>query len=94
MEREAAAAALDALRGEDAAWHDGTFTNWSKTRTNSLGDVTHPYPAGAGEALGVADVDLTPWDKFTTELNASPVPPVSLPGGDGGDTEQASDADR
>ena len=85
-------AALADLRGENAAWHDGTFTNWSKSRTNSRGDVTHPYPAGAGEAIGVADVNLTPWDKFTTERNASPVPPRPG-GGDGGDAEQAPDAE-
>ena len=73
MEREAAAAAVASLRGEDANYHDGTFTSWAKERSAS-----HPYPAGAGEAIGVADRDLTPWDEFTTKRDASPVPPSDL----------------
>lgn len=73
MEREAAQAALGALRGEDAKWHDGTFTSWRKDRSAS-----HPYPAGAGEYVHVADVDVAPWDEFTTKLDASPVPPSDL----------------
>lgn len=69
MERAAAEAALEALRGETARYHDGTFTSWAKDRSDS-----HPYPAGAGESIGVADRDLTPWDRFTTERDASPQP--------------------
>lgn len=69
MEREAAAAALAALRDE-AHFHDGTFTSWAKERSDS-----HPYPSGAGESIGVADADLAPWDEFTTKRDASPVPP-------------------
>lgn len=70
MEREAAQAAVNALRGENAQWHDGTFTSWAKERSAS-----HPYPAGEGESIAIADSDLAPWDKFTTERDASPIPP-------------------
>ena len=70
MEREAALAAYNELHGEDAAYHNGTFTSWSKTRSSS-----HPYGAGDGVSIGVAQMDVNPWDKFTTERDASPLPP-------------------
>ena len=70
MEREAAEAAYQALHGEKAGWHDGTFTSWAAERSPS-----HPYPAMAGVSIGVAATDLTPWDRFTTQRDASPVPP-------------------
>lgn len=72
MEHHAAVAAVAALRGESAAFHDGSFTNWAKVRSDE-----HPYPAGAGEVIGVADRDLAPWDHFTTDLEASPVRSVA-----------------
>ena len=68
MERAAAEAAVSALRGENANYHDGTFTDWVKARSSS-----HPYPAGAGEFINVSDRDLAPWDNFTRDLEASPV---------------------
>lgn len=74
MEKEAAVAALNDLRGEDAQFHNGAFTDWAKVRSAS-----HPYPAGAGEAIGVADQDIAPWDKFTTERDASPLEPKESP---------------
>ena len=86
MEREAAAAAVASLRGEDANYHDGTFTSWAKERSAS-----HPYPAGAGEAIGVADRDLTPWDEFTTKLDASPIPPSTSEGEDSDDPDDDGD---
>lgn len=70
MEREAAAAALADLRGDTANYHDGTFADWAPKRSDE-----HPYPAGAGESIGVADRDLAPHDHFTTDLEASPIPP-------------------
>ena len=86
MEREAAQAALGALRGEDAKWHDGTFTSWRKDRSAS-----HPYPAGAGEYVHVADVDVAPWDEFTTKLDASPIPPSTSEGEDSDDPDDDGD---
>lgn len=71
MEREAAEAAY-AARHEDKPWHDGTFTSWSKERSDS-----HPYRFDSGVMIGVADHDLTPWDYFTTRESASPIPPGS-----------------
>lgn len=70
MERTAAVEALNSLRGADAQFHNGTFTSWAKEWSSD-----HPYPAGAGEAVGVADTDLMPWDRFTTDLRASPIQP-------------------
>lgn len=72
MEREAAEAAYSALHGKDAAYHDGTFTDWAKTRSAS-----HPYAAQSGMSIGVADRNLAPWDAFTTQVNASPVESVA-----------------
>jgi hypothetical protein len=60
---------LNAIRA-DKKWHDGSFTHWSEVR-----DAGHPCPAGAGEIIGVASRELAPWDAFTTDLNASPIPP-------------------
>lgn len=66
MEREAARAAYEALH-EDEPFHDGTFTSWSKERTQS-----HPYHANEGVKFGVADVDFAPEDKFATDRYARP----------------------
>lgn len=70
MEREAASDAYAALHGEDAAFHNGTFTSWSKTRS-----AAHPYSAMAGVSIGVAKTDVAPHDLFTTDRDASPVRP-------------------
>lgn len=72
MEREAAADAYAALHGENAAYHDGTFTSWAKVRGPG-----HPYSAMAGVSIGVAKSDIAPHDAFTTERDASPVKSVA-----------------
>lgn len=72
MEREAASDAYVALHGEDAAFHDGTFTSWVKVRS-----AEHPYSAMAGVSIGVARQDLAPHDKFTTDRDASPIASVA-----------------
>lgn len=72
MEREAAIEAYAALHGEDAAWHDGTFTRWSKSRSAEF-----PYPALAGVSIGVAATDIAPHDQFTTRRDASPFASVA-----------------
>ena len=69
MEREAADA-LYARLHEKQPYHDGTFTSWAEHRSAS-----HPYHFHDGVKIGVAESDLTPHDMFTTEQNASPVPP-------------------
>ncbi|HEY9353474.1 MAG TPA: hypothetical protein VIP28_09500, partial [Nocardioides sp.] len=71
MEREAANAAYADLH-EDAPFHNGTFTSWAKERSKR-----HPYRYNDGVTITVAGHDPTPWDKFTTEVNASPAPPAS-----------------
>lgn len=71
MEREAAAASYAKLH-EKEPYHNGSFTSWSKDRGPS-----HPYHFNEGVSIGVADENLTPWDKFTTEVNASPVKQAS-----------------
>lgn len=68
MEREAAKEAYDELHKE-AQYHDGTFQRWSKVRSHQ-----HPYRYDAGVTIGAAETDLTPWDRFTTERDASPLP--------------------
>lgn len=68
MEREAAAAAYAALH-EDEPYHDGSFTSWAEKRSR-----THPYHALEGVKFGVADADLSPEDKFTTDPHARPSP--------------------
>lgn len=77
MEREAALAAYNDLH-EDAQWHDGTFRSWTKKR-----DAEHPYRFDFGVKIGVAETDLAPWDKFTTERDASPVKPAEDESSDG-----------
>lgn len=72
MNREGAGDAYAALHGEDAAYHDGTFTDWGKVRS-----ADHPYSAMAGVSIGVAKTDLAPWDDFTTNRDASPVRSVA-----------------
>lgn len=73
-EREAAEAAYGALH-EEKPWHDGTYTSWAKNRSAS-----HPYRFDMGVTIGVADHDLAPWDQFTTQRGASPLPPSETPG--------------
>ena len=68
MEREAAEAAYAELHREEP-FHDGTFTSWAEKRSR-----THPYHFQEGVKIGVADVDLAPEDKFTTDRYASPSP--------------------
>jgi len=69
MARTAAKEQYDALH-ERAIYHDGSFTSWKSEQTRS-----HPYRFDAGVNVGVATEDPTPWDKFTTEREASPVRP-------------------
>lgn len=66
MEREAAGAMYGELHKEEP-YHDGSFASWAKERSSS-----HPYHFGEGVSIGVADVDLSPDDKFTTEVDARP----------------------
>jgi hypothetical protein len=82
MER-AGAEALYADLHEKAPYHDGTFANWSDKRTRGF-----PFKYDEGVTIGVADHDLSPWDEFTTNRDASPLPPES--GGDAAE-EQAED---
>ena len=89
MEREAASAMYAKLH-EDAPYHDGSFRSWAKERSQS-----HPYHFGDGVTFGVAAEDIAPHDKFTTEVDASPVAPVR--GGDeadhaGDDADDGEDA--
>lgn len=70
MERLAAEAAYLALH-EDEPYHDGTHTNWAKDRSRE-----YPYHATEGVSVGVALTDLTPWDHFMTQPDASPIPPT------------------
>lgn len=63
-------AAADALYDElhDAEkFHDGTFANWSTTRSKDF-----PFHFRDGVSIWVAPVDLNPDDKFTTDKNATP----------------------
>lgn len=69
MEREGAQAAYAELH-KDRPYHNGKFTSWAADRSAS-----HPYHFTDGVKIGVAAEDLASWDKFTTETNASPVPP-------------------
>lgn len=71
MELEAASSTYDDLH-KDAPYHDGTFQSWSKERGEAF-----PYRYTEGVKLGVADHDLAPWDTFTTDMNASPLPDAS-----------------
>lgn len=73
MARAAAQAMFDALH-EAAPYHDGTFTRWSKKRTPQF---PFGHTQGDGVTIGVAAEDFASWDKFTTETNASPLPPES-----------------
>lgn len=82
MERDAAVEAYQDLH-KDQPWHNGTFTSWRAERSRS-----HPYPAGAGVSFGVADRDITPWDRFTTDEYASPIEPSGQ-----GEQEEPSERD-
>ena len=86
MEREAADAAYAALH-EDLPFHDGTFTSWSAKRSTS-----HPYHFRSGVTFGVADRDVAPWDRFTTDRDASPVDPSLRAEQSPGQQHQATDA--
>ncbi|WP_370290238.1 hypothetical protein [Nocardioides sp.] len=55
---------------EKAQWHNGIFTSWSERQTDE-----HPFHRDAGVRIGVAERDLHPWDDFTREPDASPIPP-------------------
>ena len=84
MEREAASAAYADLH-KDAPYHDGSFKSWAKERSRS-----HPYHYGDGVTFGVADHDLWPGDRFTTDQYASPsgvVSPDLDPLGDDADAQ-------
>ena len=69
MDREAASA-LYAAQHEDAPYHNGTFTDWGKTRSTD-----HPYRYDEGVVIGIADHNIAPWDEFTTQVDASPIQP-------------------
>lgn len=71
MARESANAAYEALH-KDRPWHNGSFRSWATERSDS-----HPFYYTHGVTIGVADFDAAPWDLFTTEANASPVPAES-----------------
>jgi hypothetical protein len=69
MEQASAEATYEGIH-KKAKWHDGSFTSWSAEWSPS-----HPVPlSGNYIKVGVADHDLTPWDKFTTDVEASPLP--------------------
>lgn len=69
MAATAAKEQYDALH-EKARYHDGTFTSWKGEQTRS-----HPFRFDGGVDIGVDIEDPTPWDAFTTEREASPLPP-------------------
>lgn len=73
MERDAAQALYADLH-EKAPYHDGTFTDWEAKRSSS-----HPYHFNDGVSFGVAEADPSPWDLFTTRVDASPVQPPPEP---------------
>lgn len=70
MARTAAKEQYDGLHAEKATYHDGSFTSWRPEQSRS-----HPFRYDAGVSYGVATEDPTPWDKFTTEREASPIRP-------------------
>ncbi|MGH3996674.1 MAG: hypothetical protein ACRDTJ_04345 [Pseudonocardiaceae bacterium] len=76
MERRAAETLYAELH-EKEPYHNGTFASWSKDRGPS-----HPYHFNDGVSVGVTDRDVTPWDTFTTQRNASPTPPTEDDGED------------
>lgn len=69
--REGAEAAYEALH-KKRPWHDGTFTDWVKDR-----DADHPFYFTHGVKVGVAEVDVNPWDDFTKRVNQSPIEPAA-----------------
>lgn len=81
MEREGARGLYEELH-EKLPYHDGTFRNWAEKRSRAF-----PFKYDEGVTIGVADSDLTPWDHFTTERDATPwQPPESA--GDVGEVQQ------
>lgn len=63
-------AAAEWMYGElhkDRPWHDGTFTDWSATRSDR-----HPFGHSDGVAIYVDTEDRDPGDAFTTEEDARP----------------------
>jgi hypothetical protein len=57
-----------------AEYHDGSFMKWSPVQSKEF-----PFHMDSGVTIGVASTDLAPWDEFTTERDASPVPPSEEP---------------
>lgn len=86
MAQEAVQAQYAGLH-KDEPFHDGTFTRWSSERT-----FLHPFHFDAGVSVAVADHDVHPWDDFTSEKNASPVPPLVAEQAPGEESEAADDA--
>lgn len=73
MARSAAQWKYDNLH-KDRGFHDGSFTNWSKTR-GVIDGVHFVFAHNDGVTIDVIDEDAAPWDEFTTREEASPVPP-------------------
>lgn len=69
MAQEAASWLYENLHA-DKPFHDGTFKSWREERSAS-----HPYHYRDGVTIAVAETDLLAHDLFTTQVNASPVPP-------------------
>lgn len=87
MARAGFQAAYDALH-EERGYHDGTFTDWARKRSQY-----HPYAANEGVTIGSALENLTPHDEFNTKVDASPVPPSGHREGEGDHAEQRYAAD-
>lgn len=56
---QAAAQWMYDTKHEDEPFHDGTFTSWSKRRTEA-----HPFHYMDGVQVWVSRLDLTPDDDF------------------------------
>ena len=74
MERESSRGLYAELH-EKAPFHNGSFSSWSAKRTKK-----HPVRFDEAVQIGVSTDELTPWDPFTTEVNASPLPPTDQGG--------------
>lgn len=73
MARTAAQSAYTDLHDE-FPYHDGTFTEWAKKQSEDF-----PFHRDAGVTIGVAELDLHPWDDFTRDPEADPIPPEQRP---------------